>query len=1164
MALIRRCLLVRVLVAATLAVLPLLSSQLAAQEPVDGHPRLWLSVEDLPRLRAWANDANPIWRDGLAPLAERMKADMDEGRVPGADDAGRGWSQYPTESYAELFAFLSLVHPDAAARQDYAVRARTLLMHGIDEAAKGPAVDAPFRAPDFMAPHSDRARWWGEAWALTVDWIYPSLSAADKATIHAVFLRWCEEIATQGYNHPEPVGLTNDPVLLADRAMLRWSGNNYFTSHMRNLGLMALSLDPADDPGGELRAYLDIATGAHLYMTDRLLRTDAAGGIAPEGFEYSPQALGYVVQFLLALETAGLVDPARFGPQVVLDDNPFWTVVVPAHLHSMSPRTTVIEGMESFGDVYLPNWFGDGELYFAPDMIWLLGPLGLHDRLTGNRDRLDQIRWVETHLAPGGEDLLAIDRVANADGSALLTAILYFMLFDPADPQPPDPRPAQANFHFAPGIGRLMARTGWDQDATWFTYGLGWIGIDHQMGDGNTFSFYRNGEWLTKNLVGYGGEFGDDDPSDDYYYPSSDHQNTLALENDEPFSNTPSDYRSQLYSRGSQWEYVAAGDPTILALSVQPGFAYALGDATNLYNSTVEGAMDIVHASRSILWLPPDAIVVYDRATSRTDGRFKRFWLNLLSNASVDGMRTTMPSQSGQQLVIDTLLPANVSPSVEPQDGPIDTLAVGEPMRFRFLVEAPDGPRDVRFLNVLQAADSNNAVSEPILLQSDDGAFIGAAVGTGAVLFPTDVGSVPALIRYIVPSETLTHLITGLSPDAGYDVSTGPAQGGKEISVIAGTTHRTDAGGVLRVGELPARLSDSSFAFTNPLTPIAAADGTIETNPDQPIADEPARIENVAQDTAEFEDTVAPVQGGAAATGSGWIVFEAWNDASQSRHLYRIAATAGAMPQDISQALDALDPMPDEWIAIAPDGDSLLIGTERFDSECAGWPCLAVIPADLSSGELVRTGAGVIHSEGFGAIASGGHLIVYPASGGPHALDLWAVQRHGDGWDETLLLTGASPYAFHHTAAISADGAQVVFDCGNQPYGEDGTALCIAATDGSSFRVVLTPDNAPAGVVVGGALHHPDFASNDSILFQSRWTDSVWRLPPQGGAPLGIGTAFGGDGAPCVLADGRIASLWLGRPGSDGTSEIKIMTPDGTDYAMLLTGIHVEDIGCGG
>ncbi len=94
-----------------------------------------------------------------------------------------------------------------------------------------------------------------------VDWIYPSLSAQDKATIRRVFLRWSQEVITRGYHHPEPVGMTNDPALLADPQQVRFSGNNYYAAHMRNLGLMALALDPADDADGALRAYLDNAAG---------------------------------------------------------------------------------------------------------------------------------------------------------------------------------------------------------------------------------------------------------------------------------------------------------------------------------------------------------------------------------------------------------------------------------------------------------------------------------------------------------------------------------------------------------------------------------------------------------------------------------------------------------------------------------------------------------------------------------------------------------------------------------------------------------------------------------------------------------------------------------------------------------------------------------------
>ncbi|MEZ5670539.1 MAG: hypothetical protein R3F55_24510 [Alphaproteobacteria bacterium] len=1136
--------------------------------PRADHPRLWLTADDLPRLRSWATADNPIWRDGLAPLAERMKADMDEGRVPGEDTGQRYWEAYPTESYAELFAFLSLVDPDPAARADYAARARTLLMDMIREAAKGPAAGEPYRDPEFMAPFSDRARWWGEAWPLTVDWIYPSLSADDKATIRRVFLRWADEIVTEGYNHPTPVGLINDPALVADRLALRWAGNNYFTSHMRNLGLMALALDPADDPGGELGAYAGVAAGAHLYMTDRLLRTDAAGGMAPEGFEYSPQALAYVAQFHLALRTAGVEDPARLGPQVLLDDNPFWDAVIPAHLNALSPRTTLLEGYEYWGPVYEPFWFGDGELYWAPDMIALLGPLALYDQAGGNEARLEAIRWIETHTPMGGEEMLAVDRVFYASGSSLLTAILYFMLFDPEAPAAADPRPALPTMHFAPGIGRLSVRTGWDEDASWFTYGLGWISIDHQFGDGNGFGFYRDGEWLTKGLVGYGGEYGDDDPSDDFYYPSSDQQNTLALQNDEPYSNVPGDYRSQLYLRGSQWEYVAAGDPTILALSVAPGFAYVTGDATNLYNSADEGAMDIAHASRSIAWLAPDTIVVYDRAASRTAGRFKRFWLNFPADAAVDGSRTVMTTADGQRLVVDTLLPAGAEPVVAPVDAPVDTMALGEPMRFKLMVEAPGDPSETRFLHVLQGADGGAAVSMPVALESDDGAFAGAAVGGVAVLFPVALGAPPERLRYTAPAGTTTHLVAGLAPGGGYDVAVEKGDGGVSVIVAPGTALQADAGGVLLVGSLPALIDAPPLAFSDGAVGAAPGPGAA---PDSASAAVPANVTSAAPDAPRpgglFGVPAATAGSSAAASGAGTIVFETYDEALGSRRLWRQDAAAGATAADVTLALDAAGGQaPDDWIGIAPDGEWLLLGTQRFDPECAGWPCLAVAAADLSAGEAVRTPAGVVHPEGFGAIAAGGGLVVYPAAG-PHPTDLWAVARVADGpggrWSEPVLLTGDSPYAYNHTAAISADGARVVFDCGDQPYGVEGTALCEAATDGSAFRVVLTPADAPPGYAPGGALHHPDYAPDGSIVFESRWTDGIWRLAPDT-PPVPISPQFQGDAAPCVLADGRIASLWYGRPGNAGVAEIKMMTPAGAEYAMLLTDIHVEDIGCGG
>lgn len=766
------------------------------------HPRLWLTAADLPRLRAWASDSNPLYRDGLALLAQRAVQDMDEGRVPDQDCGDVGYEEYPTEMYAELFAFLSLVENDAAARADYAARARTLLMHIMNAAAKGPATAQnftcngsqqypPFRHPEFATEDRDRIRYHGEAFGLTVDWIYPTLTAQDKATIRKVFLRWSEEVITRGYHHPEPVGLVDDPALLADRQQVRFAGNNYYAAHMRNLGLMALALDPADDPDGALRAYLDNAVGAYLYIFEHLTRNDSRGGLLPEGLEYSPQTLGYATQFLLALHTAGAAYPAT----ATLAANPFWGESLAGYLHSLSPAPVV---REEGGTLYQPAFYGDGQSYHLPDFVSAFAPIGIYDSSTGDAARLNTVRWLQAHTAPGGAALLA-ERVRNPND--FREALLYFMLYDPAAARAADPRPALAPDFLAPGLNRFFSRTGWGADAAWLTFGLSWNSIDHQMADGASFAFYRGGEWLTKGRVGYA-NIAEGIASSEFY-------NAVAIENDRPVDRDEDDWRIDLWRRGSQWNYVNAGDPALLAYSTAPAYTYALGDATTLYNAPGEGVNDVLHASRSLLWLEPDHIIVYDRAETATAGRFKRWWLQLPRPAVVSGQRATMQTAGGQQLFVAALLPANAAlTAVNSVEQLIEeTAAADDPMTVRLRTDAPGDPRAVRFLHVLQGADAGAAADATAVIRSEDGAFEGAVVAGTAALFPVTLGTAPVQVAYTAPAGITRHLITGLTPDAGYTVQTEPAGSGIRVTVQPGGDQRADRGGVLVIGGEAAAIS---------------------------------------------------------------------------------------------------------------------------------------------------------------------------------------------------------------------------------------------------------------------------------------------------------------------------------------------------------------------
>lgn len=750
-----------------------------------GHPRLLVRTQDLPKLRSWAVSSNPVYQNGLAALAANAKADMDAGHLPGGDGGSAGWEEYPNEMYAEFFAFMSLISPDQASRDAYANRARTLLMHVIDKAALGVGSGA-FRSDNFSV--SDRSRWTGEGFPLTVDWIYPYLSTADKTKIRTVFLRWANELLraeTTSYNHPEPIGTENSAALLSNKVRARFSLNNYYTAHMRNLGLMSMALDPEDDPENELGNYLKNATGAWLYVVDYELKNDGRGGLAPEGFEYGPQSTAYIAQFLTAMRTAGKDLPGQYGPQAVMDNNPYWNEVVPGFLHSNSPvaALTANAGDHWRGLLYQPAWYGEGQHYWMPDFIALFGAMGIHDSIAGNNSRLQAMRWIQKNMPEGGASGLA-DRVRRS--SSYLSSILYFMLFDPAAPNAADPRPSLSNTFFADGLGRLLARTDWTANANWFTYKLGWSSIDHQQADGNMFEFYRKGEWLTKNRVGYGWNVG-----------STDYKNSVAIHNTIPEHSSPDDYRYINWTRGSQWNYVNNGDGQILAKTFADNYVYLLGDSTGLYNSTYEGATDVAHASRSIIWLKPDFVIVYDRAVSKSPNQFKRFWLNLPANASISGRVAAMTTEKGQQLFVSSLLPATSTITVEAAETLGSEPADADSIKYRIKVEATGNPLSARFLHALQGADAGAGADAAVLVQSVSGdAYDGAAVNGKVAMFPKDIGSFTGL-TYDAPTGTYTHYVTGLSPNTNYTVSFSSVGGKTRVAISPGGSITSDSGGVL-------------------------------------------------------------------------------------------------------------------------------------------------------------------------------------------------------------------------------------------------------------------------------------------------------------------------------------------------------------------------------
>lgn len=816
--------------------------------PVSSHPRLWVTPDDLSRLRSWATTSNPVYQQGMLPLLNQAVSAYKTKFFPGGSpnpnypDPGdsNGYFGDYTELYATILAFNSLIDPNPAARILYAQYARNLLMYAMNQASLGHLAGAPFRDPSFAT--YCRANTYGEQWPLIVDWIYnatdadarPILTATDKAAIRDVFLMWardCINAATSGGDHPSPIGIINSPQLLPNNKAYRPASNNFYLGHARLLTMMSLSIDPEDDPpvnpavsptllGNTLRSYIPNATGAWLYQEYAMLGDPstvagayglpgngaglglASGGLPPEGMLYGHSYASILGQ-LLALQTAGFNSITHSGPQIQLIGAPVWDRFVTGLISSLTPTSSVFESEKWLGPIYQWAEYGDTlRTWVTPQFMQPFALLALLEQKNSRTDHLNAARWFAVNVIEGGPDAL-MKRIYSPWSYGSTSSILYFLLLDPTAPKASDPRPSFPTLFFDQPAGRVIAHSNWGTDSTMFNYRASWISLDHQLGDAGQFEFFRNGEWLTREMSTY-------DANRTLGMTTTCH-NGLALQNWSPVG-TPSLlwYETEIWPNGGQWmQGLAAGDPSTIAGN-GPGYVYVSSDLANLYNRRInvwvpnDTARDVTQATRSVLWINNDHIVIYDRATTLHDGLFKRFNLNMINHPVISGNVATQALDSGQQLFVQTLLPEDASITAREIPHELVMAAELEPTRYVLTVEDATLPKDVRFLHVLQGADPAASMVPATLVRSTGGiAFDGASFDTVAVYFPVNAIGTFTGTTLAAPTGVDTLLVTGLTAGASYSISSQPFDGGNIVSILLGTTGvlcvTADAAGVLRV-----------------------------------------------------------------------------------------------------------------------------------------------------------------------------------------------------------------------------------------------------------------------------------------------------------------------------------------------------------------------------
>ena len=239
--------------------------------------------------------------------------------------------------------------------------------------------------------------------------------------------------------------------------------------------------------------------------------------------------------------------------------------------------------------------------------------------------------------------------------------------------------------YYAPGIGELYTRSGWDEHATWVNLIAGPYTQSHAHQDQGAIMIYKDG-WLA-------------------YDPVVDSHSGLTQ-----------DVTSHSTLRIGSGGQSNTTDSKLVALHAGDGYVYAAADLAAAYGG------DAQRFERELLYLQPDIVVVYDRVAST---QAQTWQLAMPKRPTLSGASATM--SGAHALHVQRLAPAAATASVHDysSDGDFSN-------GFRLDEAMPAG--DQRYLHVL----SIDGAATSVTANGADGATIVANGKTYTVAFSRD------------------------------------------------------------------------------------------------------------------------------------------------------------------------------------------------------------------------------------------------------------------------------------------------------------------------------------------------------------------------------------------------------------------------------------------
>jgi hypothetical protein len=581
------------------------------------------------------------------------------------------------------------------------------------------------------------SRYLGKHLAMGLDWLdgYVGFSSALEQETAAMLVRWSDYIRDNGYYAGHPE-------------------SNYETGAYDSRVMTALALSGRDAAGPRLINEVLAYRQANVLPVLQNATSSLNGGFWAEGWNYGALATENLLTAGLALQSAGLIDTSAVEGK--------WASQAIEQLLTSRAGNTVYDG----GDWYtFPTPF-PGSAGTTKELFYLLAAAS-----SSSTDRA-YANYVIQH--DGGDQSQDFSDLLFRDPSA--SASSYSAL------------PLQ---HFATGTGMLSARSDWSKNANVVDVQMGnLLNSDHESQSPGQLELTRGSDQLLFNT---NAKFGPLDPTMQTRY-----SNTVVVDTHGDVDADGNPVQTYPFSTGDWY-----GSPGVVtkAYEATASHVYLYGDYHAAYSTPNNPGAGgpVSELTRQVVYLRPNYVIVYDRATS-TKAKYTKQLRWHFANAPVlngDSFVETVGSSKLFGHTFSTVpLKTTVAKVAPDPSNPDQTIS-------EVITRNPDWANSVRYVTALQLAPSSTSTMDATKqVLSSDGQMQGVQVGNQVVLFGRngDVSTAKPVSYKITAAASVQHLLTNLAAGQKYQVTVnGAAQGTMTASSQGTLSFNTTTAGTLSV-----------------------------------------------------------------------------------------------------------------------------------------------------------------------------------------------------------------------------------------------------------------------------------------------------------------------------------------------------------------------------